>query len=171
MQKLSLLFILLMISLSSSSQNEELPEFNFENYSFPKAVVVNVENKTQEELKKQLDNWVSMYYDNSTLKEKKFSNNTMLISGQARRLLKVKNLTTDLFYHLKISLRENKYRMEISSISYKYYTEQIDISNINLIKDKIIKRDLEESKTVISSFFKDLNLEFYRFLSNTNEEW
>jgi len=87
------------------------------------------------------------------------------------RLLKIKNLPTDLKYNLKISLRNEKYRLEISSLAYKYYTEYREISDVNLIKDDIIKQDLLESRQIIASFLNTLNTNLYKSITEDYNEW
>ncbi len=151
--------------------DKDLPELNFDNYDFPKSIVVDVKGKNQLQLKENIQNWMKSYFSESSLIDSQFSDHTFLITARENRLLKVKNLTSDLRYQLKISLRDDKYRFEVSSISYKYYTEFRPIANVNLITDEIIKRDLLGSRSTLSSFFKDLNLALYNFIRNDQDEW
>lgn len=171
MSKYIFLALMIFITTSSISQNKDLPELNFETYDFPKSIVVNVEGKNQLQLKSKIQNWLDNYYSESSLLNSKFSDQAFTITAKENRLLKVKNLTSDLRYQLKISLRDNKYRFEVSSISYSYYTEFRPIANVNLINDEIIKRDLLDSRSTLSSFFKDLNLALFNSIKKDQDEW
>lgn len=171
MSKVIFLLLAISTSVSSISQDNDLPELKFDDYDFPKSIVVNVEGKSQLQLKDKIQNWVDSYYSESSLLDSSFSDQTFRITAIENRLLKVKNLRSDLKYNLKISLRDNKYRFEVLSTSYSYYTEFRPIANINLITDEIIKADLLDSRSTLSSFFKDLNLELYNFIMNNQDEW
>lgn len=171
MSKFVFLVSTILISMSSLGQDKDLPELNFDDYNFPKSIVINVDDKSQAELKKDIQSWLKSYYSESSLIESTFSDQTFMITAQENRLLKVKNLTSDLRYQLKISLRNNKYRFEVTSISYKYYTEYRPIANINLINDDIIKRDLLNSRSIISAFFNDLNSNLFDDLKNDSDNW
>lgn len=171
MSKFIYLALTIFISVNSVSQNLNLPELNFEDYTFPKSVVINVEGKNQSQLKTKIESWMKTTYSKSTLISSEFLDQTFLITAKENRLLKVKNLTSDLRYQLKISLRDNRYRFEVSSISYSYYTEYRPIANINLIKDEIIKRDLLESKSTLASFFNNLNSELFDYIKNDSDDW
>ncbi|MBZ9628477.1 hypothetical protein LB450_10235 [Psychroflexus sp. CAK1W] len=171
MSKFIFLLLTVFISVNSMSQDKDLPELSFDTYDFPKSIVVDVQGKSLPQLKAKIQNWLDDYYTESTLLNCKFSDQTFTITGLENRLLEVKNLTSDLQYQLKISLRDNKYRFKVLSISYSYYTEFRPIANVNLINDEIIKRDLLDSRSTLSSFFKDLNLALYNFIKNDQEEW
>lgn len=171
MAKLNFLILALLLSFNCMSQSKDLPEFNLTDYSFPKAVIVDIETKNKLQLKNDIQNWIDNYYSNSTLLNKSYSEHTFSVTGTSLRLLEIKNLTTELKYDIKISIRDFKYKFEITSIYYKYYTEYRRVSNVNLVKDSIIRNDLLESRSIISSFFNDLNTDLYNSLAHKNEEW
>lgn len=171
MSKFIFLLLTILLPISSVGQDKDLPELNFDNYNFPKSIVINVDDKSQAQLKAKIQNWLKDYYSESTLLESKFSDQAFLITALELRILEVKNLTSDLKYHLKISIRDHKYKLEVSSISYKYYTEYRPIANVNLIKDEIIKQDLLDSRSVITAFFSDLNSDLYDYVKNDRDDW
>lgn len=171
MAKVYLLVVVVFISFNSSSQTKDLPKFDFDNYNFPKAVVVDVADKDKVQLEDDLRSWINSYFNESTLLNSKLSENSFLISGKSIRFLKIKNLPTDLKYDIKISLRDQKYRFEVRALYYKYYTEYRVISNVDLIKDDVIKRDLLESRSIITAFINNLNSNLYRYITKENNEW
>lgn len=171
MAKIYFLVLAVFLTLNSTSQSKDLPKFDFENYYFPKALVIDVKDKNQVQLKNDVRSWIKNYFTESSLIDYSYSENSFLITGKSIRLLKIKNLPTDLKYDIKISLRDNKYKFEIKKIYYKYYTEFREISNVNLIKDDIIKNDLLESRSIISSFFHDLNSNLFNTITAENNGW
>lgn len=171
MTRIFFTIITVVFTLNSASQTEDLPKFDFDDYRFPKSVVIDVKSKNKNELKASIQNWLDSHFTETSLIESNYTEDTFTITAIEERLLKVKNLTSDLKYRLNISIRDQKYRLEISSIRYKYYTEYRPIANLNLIKDEIIKNDLINSQSTLSSFFQDLNLELFSYISSTTEDW
>jgi len=171
MFRIYLLALGLLVSFQSESQTESLPKFEFENYSLPTALVISVKNKDEKQLKQRVQRWINSFYTDTTLLDSTEGKSEFEITGKSMRLLKIKNLPTDLKYNLKISLRNEKYRLEISSLAYKYYTEYREISDVNLIKDDIIKQDLLESRQIIASFLNTLNTNLYKSITEDYNEW
>lgn len=171
MTRIFFTIITVVFTLNSASQTEDLPKFDFDDYKFPKSVIIDVESKDKNELKASIKNWLDNNFTETSLIQSNYTEDTFTITAIEKRLLKVKNLTSDLKFHLNISLRDHKYRLEISSISYKYYTEYRPIANLNLINDEIIKNDLLDSRSTLSSFFRDLNLDLYAYIKNTSQDW
>ncbi|SDG75251.1 DUF4468 domain-containing protein [Psychroflexus sediminis] len=171
MPNVYLLTISILISISCLSQDKKIPRFDFDNYEFPKAIIVQVENKNKAKLKQNIQNWLSVHYSKSTLLECQYLEDTFIIKAKVDQLIEVKNLTSEVRYNLRISLRDSKYRLEITSLRYKYYTEYRPISNINLIMDEVIKKDLDESRSILSSFFNNLNLELYESVTRDSSDW
>lgn len=163
--------ILILVSLSIFGQEENIDKLKFDTYDFPKAVVIDVKNKNQASLKKKVEAWIESYFTEITLDKSSFSKNTFFISAQSERFLKVKNLPSDLKFEIKISLRDNKYRFEVTNLNYKYYTEYRQISDVNLIKDEVIKKDLDQSRSLLSTFFNNLNSDLYQFIISENTDW
>ncbi|GAA0761874.1 DUF4468 domain-containing protein [Psychroflexus lacisalsi] len=171
MAKIYLLVVAIFISFNLSSQTKDLPKFDFENYNFSKAIVVEVKGKGKVQLEDDLRSWINSYFNESTLLDSKFSEDSFLISGKSLRFLKIKNLPTDLKYDIKISLRDQKYRFEVRALYYKYYTEYRIISDVDLIKDDVIKKDLLESRSIITAFINNLNSNLFRYITKENNEW
>lgn len=171
MSKIYLLALTVLISINSFSQSEELPRFDLENYELPKAIIIQTETNSKAELKVNIQNWLGSYYSESELLKCEYSEDTFYITALAHQLLKVKNLTTDLKYQLNISLRDGKYKMAITSLRYKYYTEYRTIANISLIQDEDIRRDLENSRSLISVFLNELNQELFKFIGKDSGDW
>lgn len=171
MSKFIFLTLTLFISVNSISQDKDLPELDFDDYDFPKSIVVNVDGKSQLQLEAQVQNWVDDYYSETSLLDCEFTEHNFSITARENRLLKIKNLSSDLIYELRIYLRDNKYKLEITSLKYKYYTEFRPIENVNLIKDDIIKSDLLDSRSTLSSFFKDLNYNLFNSIRNEQDQW
>ena len=155
MAKIYLLVVTIFISFNLSSQTKDMPKFDFDNYNFPNAIVVEVKGKGKVQLEDDLRSWINSYFNESTLLDSKFSEDSFLISGKSLRFLKIKNLPTDLKYDIKISLRDQKYRFEVRALYYKYYTEYRIISDVDLIKDDVIKKDLLESRSIITAFINN----------------
>ncbi|NEV94080.1 hypothetical protein G3567_07960 [Psychroflexus sp. YR1-1] len=171
MSKIHLLALLVLISIHSFSQSEDLPRFDLENYELPKAIIIQTETINKAELKVNIQNWLDGYYSESELLKCQYSEDTFYITALAHQLLEVKNLTTDLKYQLNISLRDGKYKIEVTSLKYKYYTEYRTIANISLIQDEDIRRDLENSRSQISIFLNELNQALVKFILKDSEDW
>jgi len=167
----SLIIFLFFLSITSMAQTEELSQLDFETYDFPRAVVVKTPGKDKSYLKSNIEMWIEDYYTESSLLNNKFKDDTFTIEAKEDRFFEIKNLPTELHYELKLSLKDNRYRFEVTSLSYKYYTELYLINNINLIKDDVIKNDLENSRNLLSNFFNALNLELHKFISSNNQDW
>ena len=164
-------FLFLFGIFTSVGQQENTPEFNFEDYRFPKSIVNNVDNLASSEIKTKTQSWIDSYFTENQIRNIEISENEINISGLANRLISVKNLTTDVKFDVKISFRNNKYKLEIISLYYKYYTEFREVSNIKFIKDDIIRKDLERSKSSFTSFFNDLNKDLHDYLMTQNSSW
>jgi hypothetical protein len=165
------LILTLIISVTSVAQTKELPKFDFKTYDFPQAVVVEVSGKDKSYLKGNIERWIGNYFTDFTLLNSEFKNDTFTVNAKENRFFEIKNLPTELHYQLKLSLKDNRYRFEVTSLSYKYYTELYVINNINLIKDDVIKNDLENSRNLLSTFFNTMNLELYNFIQSNNQDW
>jgi|AntRauTorckE5430_2_1112549.scaffolds.fasta_scaffold67552_1 hypothetical protein len=162
------------ISLLSNitlSQTTELPSFNFENYEFPKVVVVDVKDKEAKVIRDKTQGWINRYFTKEQLIGSENSEGTLVINAVTKNLISIKNLSNDLRYTLKISFRDQKYRLEISQISYEYYTEFRRITSLSLRTDNAIKKDLVKSQPILTSYFNDLNLNLYNSVLNDNDEW
>ncbi|AFU67170.1 hypothetical protein P700755_000100 [Psychroflexus torquis ATCC 700755] len=167
---LAFCFISLLSNLSLS-QTTELPSFNFENYEFPKVVVVDVKEKKAKVIRDKTQSWIDSYFTKEQLIGSENSEGTLVVKAVSKNLLSIKNLSNDLIYTLKISFRDQKYRLEISQISYNYYTEIRRITPLNLKTDDAIKKDLVKSQPILTSFFNDLNLNLYNSILKDNDEW
>jgi hypothetical protein len=171
MLKFIAFFLFSLISTLSFGQEDKLAQLDFDAYNFPKAVVINIENNSESFLKERIQNWIDTQFTETSLIETRFQDNTFYIRALSERLLKVKNFPSDLKYNLKISFRDGKYRFEVTSISYRYYTEFLEIANINFIKDEKIRKDLDQNRPLLSSFFNTLNSNLYQFIISKNSDW
>ncbi|MBQ0739714.1 hypothetical protein J9332_36015, partial [Aquimarina celericrescens] len=78
MAKIYLLVVAIFISFNLSSQTKDLPKFDFENYNFSKAIVVEVKGKGKVQLEDDLRSWINSYFNESTLLDSKFSEDSFL---------------------------------------------------------------------------------------------
>jgi len=161
----------LVISTSSIAQTPELTKLDFKTYDFPRAIVIEVPGKDKSNLKDNINTWIKNYFSKSSLIKSEFKNDAFTVEAKENRFFEIKNLPTELHYKLKLSLKDNRYRFEVTSLSYKYYTELYLINNINLIKDDVIKNDLENSRKLLSNFFNALNLELYKYINSKDQDW
>ena len=167
---LAFCFISLLSNLTLS-QTTELPSFNFENYEFPKIIVVDVKDKEAKVIRNKTKSWINSYFTKEQLIRSENSEGTLIVNAVTKNLISIKNLSNDLRYTIKISFRDQKYRLEISQISYEYYTEFRRITPLNFRNDNAIKKDLVKSQPILTSYFNDLNLNLYNSVVNDNDEW
>ena len=167
---LAFCFISLLSNLTLS-QTTELPSFNFENYEFPKVVVVDVKDKEAKVIRDKTQGWINRYFTKEQLIESENSDGVLFVNAVSPNLLSIKNLSNDLKYTIKISFRDQKYRLEIMQMSYKYYTEFIGITPLNLKTDNALKKDLVRSELILTSFFDEINLSLYNSILNDIDEW
>ncbi|WP_019039320.1 DUF4468 domain-containing protein [Psychroflexus tropicus] len=165
------LILTLLTSVASVAQTPQIPKLDFETYDFPRAVVVKTPGKDKSYLKSNIEMWIDNYFTDTSLINSEFENDTFRINAKEDRFFEIKNLPTELHFQLKLSLKDNRYRFEVTSLSYKYYTELYVINNINLIKDDVIKNDLENSRNLLSNFFNALNLELYKYINSNDQDW
>ena len=169
--RFSIIFALIIISVTSFAQTPQVPELDFKTYDFPRAIVVETPGKDKSYLKDNINTWIENYFSKSSLLKSELKNDRFIIDGKENRFFEIKNLPTELHFQLKISLKDNRYKFEVTSLSYKYYTELYVINNINLIKDDVIKNDLENSRNLLSNFFNTMNLDLYNFIKSNDQDW
>jgi hypothetical protein len=160
-----------LLSNLSLSQTSELPSFNFQNYEFPKVIVVDIKGKEEKAIRDKTQSWIKSYFIDEQLIKSENSEGVLLVNAVSPNLLSIKNLSNDLKYTIKISFRDQKYRLEIMQMSYKYYTEFIGITPLNLKTDNALKKDLVRSELILTSFFDEINLSLYNSILNDTDEW
>lgn len=164
------LFILFFI-FTSTGQTNSLPQFNFDDYRFPKSIVIEINGVNASEIKNQSQSWIDSFFSEDQIINWQTSERGIELTGKAYRLISVKNLTTDIKFDLEISFRDNKYKLELTSLYYKYYTEYIEVSNIKFIKDELIRKDLEQSKSSFETYFNDMNTDLYMYIRSQDNSW
>ena len=160
-----------LFALNFKAFSQDLPLLDFENLNFPKSIVISAEGKTEAELKSKVETWINSSFTEANLLEHTFENDQFSVTAFENRIIKVKNLTCDIKFDLKISIRNNRYRFEVSSLSYKYYTEYRPIANIDLIKDSKIRDDLIANRSIIGSFFNSLSASLYSKILDQSDDW
>lgn len=162
---------ILFFMFTSVGQTDTSPQFNFDDYGFPKSIVNEINGMRASEIKSQTQSWIDSFFSEEQILNLNTLETSIELTAKAYRLISIKNLTTDIKFKLKISFRDNKYRLEISSLYYKYYTEYIEVSNIKFIKDELIRKDLEESESSFETYFNDMNTDLNKYIRSQDSSW
>lgn len=136
-------------------------------------LVVDIDNKTKEEIYLKCINWTKETYKNPELVLKmQIPNEKIRIDAIAKNLANVGNKNNRIFldieYSIEIAFKDNKYKLKIISIVVKKVK---DLKSENFKSDNMIKY-WGTTPIDIEIYFNNLNQSLKKYILITNkEEW
>lgn len=170
---LPILIILLSINTFSqvnSTTNTE--KFEYSEIGLNDFIITPIKEKTIDFIYDKTINWIKETYKNPDIVIKmQIENEKVRINSIARNLVKVKGYSMDLDYVLEISIKENKYKFEITSLLYDGKTDYKKLPNFKT--DTKLLENFGNSAINIENYFNSLNENLKNYiLGNTNDnDW
>ena len=157
-------------SQANSTTNNE--KFEYSENGLNDFIITPIKEKTKDIIYAKTINWIKETYKNPDIVIKmQIENEKVRINSIARDLVKVKGFSMDLDYVLEISIKDNKYKFEISSLLYDGKTDYKKLPNFKT--DQKLLKNFGDSAINIENYFNSLNQNLKNYiLGNSNEnDW
>ena len=160
-------------SFFAFGQTEKAEKFEYKETGINDFIVTKVEGKSTNEIYNKTINWIKETYKNPDIVIKmRIENEKVRINGVASDLLFVRNISLNLDYVIEISVKDNKYKFELISLTA---TEQkTDYKKIpNFKTDSKLIKNFGESPNKIENYLNGLNesLRIYILSDKKNNDW
>lgn len=173
---LILILLIIICKTSAFGQDSEIPKndkFEYNEIGLNDFVVVDIDNKTKEEIYSKTINWIKETYKNPDLVLKmQIPSEKLRIDAIASNLASVNDGKTkfDLPYSIEISFKDNKYKFKILSLVVQNVKDLKTMPNFKTDKKNI--KYWGTTPTDIEKYFNDLNENLKKYISQTKkEEW
>lgn len=170
---IKLVTLFLAFSLFAFGQTEQAEKFEYSEAGINDFIVTKVEGKSTNEIYNKTINWIKETYKNPDIVIKmKIENEKVRINGIATDLLLVRKMSFNLDYVIEISVKDNKYKFELISLTA---TEQkTDYKKIpNFKTDSKLIKNFGDSPKRIENYLNTLNESLKKYIlgENKNDEW
>lgn len=171
------LFILIILGTFYSYAQEKFV-YSIEGLS-PKYLVIKIDSLKSEKLYDKSEKWIKNYYKNpEEVIDTKSENEFIRITGVKTSGLYIGSVVYDIKYNIKISFKDEKYKFEPLSVSYRSQKFsngwiEFDLNNGSMFfkkSDQPIKK-FENFTIEIPGILNAINQELLTYLKSTEDEW
>lgn len=167
------IILFLAFSLFAFGQTEQAYKFEYSETGINDFIVTKVEGKSTKEIYTKTINWINETYKNPDIVIKmKIENEKVRINGIASDLLFVRKMSFNLDYVIEISVKDNKYKFELISLTAT--EQQTDYKKIlNFKTDSKLIKNFGDSPNKIENYFNGLNENLKNYILNEkkNNDW